>query len=36
QREYRVVNRLMGILLMAIAVQFMINGISKAFPALVG
>jgi multiple antibiotic resistance protein len=35
QREYRVVNRLMGILLMAIAVQFMINGISQAFPALV-
>lgn len=35
QREYRVVNRLMGIMLMAIAVQFMINGISSAFPSLV-
>ncbi|HWQ67561.1 MAG TPA: MarC family protein [Methanospirillum sp.] len=34
QREYRVVNRLMGIMLMAIAVQFMINGISDAFPGL--
>ena len=33
-REYRVVNRLMGIILMAIAVQFIINGISDAFPML--
>ncbi len=36
QREYRVVNRLMGIMLMAIAVQFIINGISQAFPMLTG
>lgn len=36
QREYRVINRLMGIMLMAIAVQFIINGISQAFPSLVG
>ena len=36
QREYRVVNRLMGIILMAIAVQFIINGISQAFPMLTG
>jgi len=35
QREYRVINRLMGIMLMAIAVQFIINGISQAFPSLV-
>jgi len=35
QREYRVVNRLMGIMLMAIAVQFIINGISQAFPMLI-
>jgi multiple antibiotic resistance protein len=34
-REYRVANRLMGIMLMAIAVQFIINGISEAFPMLV-
>jgi multiple antibiotic resistance protein len=36
QREYRVINRLMGILLMAIAVQFVINGIQNAFPMLLG
>jgi len=30
-----VVNRLMGIMLMAIAVQFIINGISQAFPMLI-
>jgi len=35
-REYRVVNRLMGIMLMAIAVQFIMNGISEAFPMLTG
>ncbi|PWR74648.1 MarC family protein [Methanospirillum stamsii] len=34
QRAYRVINRLMGIMLMAIAVQFIINGISQAFPML--
>ena len=34
QREYRVINRLMGILLIAIAVQFVITGISLAFPGL--
>ncbi|NLV27834.1 MAG: MarC family protein [Methanomicrobiales archaeon] len=34
QREYRVFNRLLGIMLMAIAVQFIINGISQAFPML--
>ncbi|HDR72353.1 MAG TPA: NAAT family transporter [Methanoculleus sp.] len=36
QREYRVINRLMGILLMAIAVQFVLNGLSSAFPLLTG
>lgn len=36
QREYRVINRLLGILLMAIAVQFVINGIQIAFPMLTG
>ena len=36
QREYRVINRLMGIILMAIAVQFILNGISNAFPGLIG
>lgn len=33
QREYRVINRLMGILLMAIAVQFIINAMTNVFPA---
>jgi multiple antibiotic resistance protein len=36
QREYRAINRLMGMLLIAIAVQFVINGIWMAFPALKG
>ena len=36
QREYRAVNRLMGMLLIAIAVQFVINGIWPAFPLLSG
>jgi multiple antibiotic resistance protein len=36
QREYRVINRLLGILLMAIAVQFVIIGIQIAFPMLTG
>jgi multiple antibiotic resistance protein len=36
QREYRAINRLMGMLLIAIAVQFIINGIWTAFPALKG
>jgi multiple antibiotic resistance protein len=36
QREYRAVNRLMGMLLIAIAVQFVINGIRLAFPLLSG
>lgn len=36
QREYRAINRLMGMLLIAIAVQFVINGIWTAFPALKG
>jgi len=35
EREYRVLNRLMGIMLMAIAVQFMINGLSQAFPGII-
>ena len=34
QREYRVINRLMGMLLIAIAVQFIINGLKIAFPLL--
>jgi len=36
QREYRAINRLMGMLLIAIAIQFIINGIWLAFPALKG
>lgn len=36
QREYRAVNRLMGMLLIAIAVQFVLTGIRTAFPLLAG
>jgi multiple antibiotic resistance protein len=36
QREYRAINRLMGMLLIAIAVQFIINGMKIAFPLLGG
>jgi multiple antibiotic resistance protein len=36
QREYRAINRLMGMLLIAIAVQFVITGIKIAFPVLTG
>ncbi len=36
ERESRAVNRLMGILLIAIAVQFVINGLTAAFPVLGG
>ncbi|QYZ79941.1 NAAT family transporter [Methanofollis formosanus] len=36
QREYRAVNRLMGMMLIAIAVQFIITGIRSAFPVLTG
>ncbi len=36
QREYRAINRLLGMLLIAIAVQFVINGIRLAFPILAG
>ncbi|MGD0080071.1 MAG: MarC family protein [Methanoregula sp.] len=36
QREYRAINRLMGMLLIAIAVQFVINGIKMAFPLITG
>jgi multiple antibiotic resistance protein len=35
-RQYRAINRLMGMLLIAIAVQFVITGIKEAFPVLVG
>lgn len=35
-RENRALNRLMGVLLIAIAVQFVINGIRIAFPAVGG
>ncbi len=34
QKEFRAINRLMGILLIAIAVQFVISGLSSAFPVL--
>lgn len=36
QREFRAVNRLMGMLLIAIAVQFVIVGLKAAFPTLAG
>jgi multiple antibiotic resistance protein len=36
QREYRAINRLMGMLLIAIAVQFIVNGVKIAFPLLAG
>ncbi len=36
ERESRAVNRLMGILLIAIAVQFVLDGIRAAFPVLGG
>lgn len=36
QREFRAVNRLMGILLIAIAIQFILIGIRAAFPILTG
>lgn len=36
QKEFRAINRLMGILLIAIAVQFVISGLSSAFPVLAG
>ena len=36
QREYRAVNRLMGMLLIASAVQFIIIGLKTAFPILSG
>ena len=36
QREYHAINRLMGMLLIAIAVQFVINGIRLAFPLFAG
>jgi multiple antibiotic resistance protein len=36
QREYRAINRLMGMLLIAIAVQFILTGIRTAFPLLAG
>jgi multiple antibiotic resistance protein len=35
-RQYRAINRLMGMLLIAIAVQFVITGIKEAFPILTG
>ncbi len=36
QREIRAVSRIMGILLIAIAVEFVINGLRVAFPFLAG
>lgn len=33
-RQYRAINRLMGMLLIAIAVQFVITGIKEAFPVI--
>ncbi|HIH03910.1 MAG TPA: MarC family protein [Methanoregulaceae archaeon] len=36
QREFRAVNRIMGILLIAIAVEFVIGGLRTAFPILAG
>ncbi|WP_292370267.1 MarC family protein [Methanoregula sp. UBA64] len=36
QRQYRVINRLLGMLLIAIAVQFVITGIKTAFPLMGG
>ena len=36
QREYRAINRLMGMLRIAIAVQFVLTGIRSAFPLLAG
>ncbi len=36
QREHRVLNRLMGILLIAISVQFVITGLLSVFPILAG
>ncbi|MDD1679852.1 MAG: MarC family protein, partial [Methanomicrobiales archaeon] len=35
-RQYRAINRLMGMLLIAIAVQFIITGVKEAFPVLSG
>ena len=34
QKEFRAINRLMGILLIAVAVQFVIAGLNAAFPVL--
>jgi len=36
QKEFRAINRLMGMLLLAIAVQFVIAGLITAFPVLTG
>jgi multiple antibiotic resistance protein len=35
-KEFRAINRLMGMLLIAISVQFVINGLISAFPVLSG